>query len=400
MNEFDTIIIGGGIAGSSAAFHLANKSNSKILMIEQQTISSGASGLNAGQIGSMGWGNVPDLNSYLTHGSLEIFKSLQLDLNYDIEFRQSGSLAAIQTKSQYDFVMDIVMNMKKAGKNVEILSTREARSIEPEISENFLGFVFYPLRAQADPVKSTVAFSDAAFKSGVQININEEVKNIEQNSDNTYNLQTSLNNYYCKDLILATGAWSNKLGKLLDLDIPIIPIRGQMWATKPISPRLFNTFSSLESSYDWHNDDGSDINTPPDLTHISGERKTRHLYGRQRKNGEVIFGGDREMLGFNNEVDFNGIESNKNHATEILPFLSELPISRTWAGFMPFSIDGEPIIGKIPACKILYIVSGLASSGFGRGPMAGKFIAECVDSGFVPEILNDADPGRFKQLAG
>ena len=244
MNEFDTIIVGGGIAGSSAAFHLSNKSNSKILMIEQQTISSGASGLNAGQIGSMGWGNVPDLNSYLTHGSLEIFKSLQLDLNYDIEFRQSGSLAAIQTKAQYDFVMDTVMKMKKDGKNVEILSTREARSIEPEISENFLGFVFYPLRAQADPVKSTVAFSDAAFKSGVQININEEVKNIVQNSDNTYNLQTSLNNYYCKNLILATGAWSNKLGKLLDLDIPIIPIRGQMWATKPISPRLFNTFSS------------------------------------------------------------------------------------------------------------------------------------------------------------
>ena len=321
-------------------------------------------------------------------------------LNYDIEFRQSGSLAAIQTKSQYDFVMDTVMQMKKAGKNVEILSTREARSIEPEISENFLGFVFYPLRAQADPVKSTVAFSDAAFKSGVQININEEVKNIEQNSDNTYNLQTSLNNYYCKNLILATGAWSNKLGKLLDLDIPIIPIRGQMWATKPLSPRLFNTFSSLESSYEWHNDDGSNANTPPDLTHISGERKTRHLYGRQRKNGEVIFGGDREMLGFNNEVDFNGIESNKNHATEILPFLSELPISRTWAGFMPFSIDGDPIIGKIPACKNLYIVSGLASSGFGRGPMSGKFIAECVDSGFVTEILNDADPGRFKQLAG
>ena len=58
-------------------------------------------------------------------------------------------------------------------------------------------------------------------------------------------MQTSLNNYYCKNLILATGAWSNKLGKLLDLDIPIIPIRGQMWATKPLSPRLFNTFSFI-----------------------------------------------------------------------------------------------------------------------------------------------------------
>ena len=276
MNEFDTIIIGGGIAGSSAAFHLSKKPNSKILLIEQNSISSGASGLNAGQIGSAGWGNIPDLNSYLTHGSLEIFKSLQLDLNYDIEFRQSGSLAAIQTKSQYDFVMDTVIRMKSDGKNVEILSTREARSIEPEISENFLGFVYYPLRAQADPVKSTIAFSDAAFKSGVKIKINEEVKNVKQNSDNTYNLRTSFDHYSCKNLILASGAWSNKLGKLLDLEIPIIPIRGQMWATKPISPRLFNTFSSLESSHDWHNDDGSDTVTPPELTHKNGERKTRH----------------------------------------------------------------------------------------------------------------------------
>ena len=400
MNEFDTIIIGGGIAGSSAAFHLSKKSDSKILLIEQKSISSGASGLNAGQSSSTGWSNIPDLNSYLTHGSLEIFKSLQLDLNYDIEFRQSGSLAAIQTKSQYDFVMDNVMQMKKDGKNVEILSTREARSIEPEISENLLGFVFYPLKAQADPVKSTIAFSDAASKSGVKIKINEEVRIIEQDTDNTYNLQTSLDNYSCKNLILATGAWSNKLGKLLDLEIPIIPIRGQMWATKPISPRLSHIFSSLESSHDWHNDDGSDANTPPELTHINGERKTRHLYGRQRKNGEVIFGGDREMLGFENKVDFNGIKSNKTHATEILPFLSKLSIDRTWAGYMPFSLDGDPIIGKIPAYKNLYIVSGLASSGFGKGPMSGKYIAECVDSDFIPEILNPADPGRFMQISG
>ena len=64
MNEFDTIIIGGGIAGSSAAFHLSKKPNNKILLIEQNSISSGASGLNAGQIGSAGWGNIPDLNSY------------------------------------------------------------------------------------------------------------------------------------------------------------------------------------------------------------------------------------------------------------------------------------------------------------------------------------------------
>ncbi|GIT12465.1 MAG: hypothetical protein CM1200mP33_6510 [Chloroflexota bacterium] len=69
-----------------------------------------------------------------------------------------------------------------------------------------------------------------------------------------------------------------------------------MWATKTHISKIIQTFSSLESSMTgimrW-----SDL-YPPELTHINGERKTRHLYGRQRKNGEVIFGGDREMLGF------------------------------------------------------------------------------------------------------
>ena len=77
MTNFDVIIIGAGIAGSSAAFHLAENSSLKILLIDKNNVSSGASGLNAGHISSTGLGNNPDMQSYLTHGSLEIFKSFQ-----------------------------------------------------------------------------------------------------------------------------------------------------------------------------------------------------------------------------------------------------------------------------------------------------------------------------------
>ena len=79
---------------------------------------------------------------------------------------------------------------------------------------------------------------------------------------------------------------------------------------------------------------------------------------------------------------------------EVMPFLRDLPIQRTWAGAMPFSFDGKPIIGKIPLRDNLFIVSGLASSGFGRGPMAGKLLAEYIHSGHRPTVLNEADPAR------
>jgi sarcosine oxidase subunit beta len=398
MTDFDVIIIGAGIAGSSAAFHLAENSSLKILLIDKNNVSSGASGLNAGHISSTGLGNNPDMQSYLTHGSLEIFKSFQIDRGYDIEFRQSGSLSVIQTEEQYKFNLTNVLSLKSKDLNVDLISAKQAKSIEPDINDNMEGYIYYPLRAQADPVKSTNAFAKEAIKLGAKLKTNEEVTNILYKNDNTYEIITKNNQYSSNKLIIATGAWSNKLFQSLELDIPIIPVRGQMWSSKSLPPSIFTAISATQSSYDWSIKNTDDENNPPDLTHIKGERITRHLYGRQRKNGEIIFGGDRENVGFTDKLDFNGIESNKNHVSELFPFISRIEIDRAWSGFMPFSIDGKPIIGKIPRYKNLYIVSGLASSGFGRGPMAGKYISEIVLTDHSPNILKDAEPSRFDQL--
>src|SRR5262249_9542188 len=149
----------------------------------------------------------------------------------------------------------------------------------------------------------------------------------------------------------------------------------QMWSTQPVAPCLFQTISAAESPLAWHRDRGG---APPYLTLRDGRRVTRHLYGRQRRTGEIIFGGDRELVDFTPEVspDPAGIDVNRGHAIEALPFLAELPIARTWAGLMPFPLDGTPLIGPIPGRDNLWIVSGLASSGFGRGPMAGKLLAD------------------------
>jgi sarcosine oxidase subunit beta len=127
---------------------------------------------------------------------------------------------------------------------------------------------------------------------------------------------------------------------------------------------------------------------------------TRHLYGRQTQAGEVIFGGDRQLVGDDKVPEPAGIEVNHGQAAEVLPFLRERPINRTWAGLMPFSLDGSPLLGHIPQCRQLYIVSGLASSGFGRGPMAGKLVAEYIHTGHRPAVLAEADPARCVTLIG
>jgi glycine/D-amino acid oxidase-like deaminating enzyme len=227
------------------------------------------------------------------------------------------------------------------------------------------------------------------LRSGARILLNHEVTGIQSRGNDIYQVETSQGPYRAAILVIAAGAWCGDIGAMLGLRIPIVPVRGQMWASAPLPPGVFHTISAAESVLQWHTAPGNDDETPPCLTHRGEQRLTRHLYGRQTRAGEIIFGGDRQLVGYHKIPDPAGIEVNHRHAAEVLPFLRELPVQRTWAGLMPFPLDGAPIIGKISQRPSLYIVSGLASSGFGRGPMAGKS---------VYDIFSEGDTMRIKPM--
>ena len=122
MSETDILIIGGGIAGVSTAYHLSLYERD-VTLLERGEVASGASGVNAGNIGAIGWGNDPYLNSHLAMGSLGIFKSIHFDLGYDIEYWQCGGLQALQTEEQYQYARDRVWGLKSLGYTLELCAT-------------------------------------------------------------------------------------------------------------------------------------------------------------------------------------------------------------------------------------------------------------------------------------
>src|SRR6266568_9657861 len=388
----EILIIGGGITGTSTAYFLTQAGH-EVTLLERSELASEASGLNAGTLWQIGWSTSPDLSTTLSMGGREIFKTLQLDLGYDIEFRRSGALKAIQTEEQLDFLQKEVAHLKSQGYSLEILTTRDAQSIEPELSSTLSGCLYYPLGGSANPVKTTRAFASAAQQRGAHILTNHEVSTIEYLDNGTYKIVTNKGIFQTKTLVLAAGPWCRSIGSMLGLHIPVFPVRGQMWSTGPISTRLFHALGAAESTLYWHTNPFSNKDTPLELTHRGDVRLTRHLYGRQTRDGEIIFGGDRQ-LSSSKTPDEAGIEANRNHVIEIFPFLRQFPIKRTWAGLMPFTQSLEPIIGKIPQYENLYVVTGLSSSGFEQGPMSGKLLAEYIHSGQVSPILSSANPIR------
>ena len=391
-NESDVLIIGGGICGAATAFHLAQLGE-RVTLLERGEIAGEASGVNAGGLGGLGWGHNPDLESHLTAGSFEIFKTLQLDMGYDIEFHASGGLQAVHTDQQWDWVRDRVLRLRSEGYHAELLTAREVRAIEPETSESLAGFMFMVNRGRAHPTKATEAFSEAAAALGAGIKTGHDVQAMTQQQDGSWRVRSGRGEFQANTLVLAVGAWSKPVGDLLGIQIPIVPIRGQMWATEPAPPSIFHVIGSVESHFDWSQQSTGD-GFPPELTHHGEKRITRHLYGGQTRNGEIIFGGDRQMVGYDCTPDAEGIEVNRGQAAEVIPLVGRLSVSRTWAGIMPFSKDGKPMIGKVPGFENLFVLTGLASSGFGRGPMAGKLLADYIHTGHPAPVLAEADPAR------
>ncbi len=235
----EIMIIGGGITGTSTAYFLTQAGH-EVTLLERSELASEASGLNAGTLWQIGWGASPDLSSTLSMGGLELFKMLQFELGYDIEFRQSGALKAIQTEEQLDFLQKEVQHLKSQGYSLEILTTRDAQSIEPELNSALSGCLHYPLGGSANPVKTTRAFASAAQQRGARILTNHEVSTIEYLDNGSYKIVTNKGIFQARTLVLAAGPWCRSIGSMLGLHIPVFPVRGRVNAG-PTYPRVSST---------------------------------------------------------------------------------------------------------------------------------------------------------------
>ena len=162
----------------------------------------------------------------------------------------------------------------------------------PDLSSTLsMGSLYYPHGGNANPVKTVLALASLAQRHGAAVLTHHEVTGIAHLDDGTYQVVTPPATFRASKLVLAAGPWCRSLGAMLGLSIPVYPVRGQMWATAPAPPSIFHSIGALESHLHWHSHPDSDAQTPLELTHRKSQRLTRHLYGRQTRDGEIIIGG-------------------------------------------------------------------------------------------------------------
>ena len=373
------IVIGAGIVGASAALTLAEQ-GSDVIVVDRGLVGCEASGLNAGLIGGGGWGEQPDVDVALSMGSLERYIHLADDLGHDISLDRTGTLILIRTEEEWEWAKTSVDGNRSTGRCFELVDSEALRTLEPAADPSLLGAIFDPLAGHAEPVRATQAFAAAAVIQGADVRTGCGVTDLRQLRGGGWQVDVATDGQPSQvsvdAVVIAAGPWSNEIGRMVGIDIPVVAVRGQMWASAPQPRVLRHGIAAAESACQWMTEDLVD-GVPPNLTHHDGRRMTRHLYGRQRPNGEIVFGGDR-VLTNDRTIDLAGIAVNHDHTGELFPGFAGRAPSRTWSGLMPFSLDGRPLIGPVSGREGLFVAGGLASSGFGRGPMTGQFVAELV----------------------
>ena len=373
------IVIGAGIVGASAALTLVEH-GVDVIVFERGTVGGEASGLNAGVIGGGGWGEQPDIDVALSMGSLERYIHLVDDLGHDISLDRTGTLILIRTEAEWEWATAKVDADRRAGRSFELVDSQALRTLEPAADPSLLGAILDPLAARAEPETATRAFAKAAAARGADVRTGCGVTGLRQLGGGSWQVDVIADGqpsqFDSDAVVIAAGPWSNKVGRMAGVDIPVVAVRGQMWASGPQPPVLRHAVAAAESMCHWSTEDPR-VGVPPNLTHHDDRRTTRHLYGRQRPNGEIVFGGDR-VLTNDRTVDPVGITVNHAHAGELFPGFAGWAPARTWSGMMPFSLDGRPLIGPVPGRDGLFVAGGLASGGFGRGPMTGQLVAELV----------------------
>ncbi|HIE30567.1 TPA: FAD-binding oxidoreductase, partial [Candidatus Poribacteria bacterium] len=235
MLTSDVIIIGGGVIGAATAYYLS-KRNIRTILVEKNDLASGTSGACDGCIFMQS--KKPGKHLNLALQSDKLYQTLPDELECDIGYKQSGGMILIESEEQITAMRQFSQQQQNAGLKVELLRVEDALKIERHLSPKLVGATYSPMDAQVDPLSLTFAFAAAAKRMSAQVLTDTEVTSIAVKNGKVEGVQTNSGKIAAEMVINAAGVYAPFIGKMVGVEIPIIPRRGQILVTEPLPPLI------------------------------------------------------------------------------------------------------------------------------------------------------------------
>jgi glycine oxidase ThiO len=344
------LIVGGGVIGCSIAYYLSLK-GVKATLVERKGIGCEASSAAAGGLWPQAESSNPGPFLDLCLTGNDMFRDLSEQLKPDIEYRESGLLHIIIDEEDRKEADELVEWQERQGLEVHRLNASETLEMEPALSEDLQGSLYFPNDNHLNPLNLTSAFAEGAGKRGAEILTGVSVEGIRTIAGRVTSLVTDRGDMGADLIINAAGSWAGRIGEMVDIQVPVEPVRGQIILSEPIAP-LFKTCIV-----------------------------TRNAYLLQKPRGNVVVGSTREFVGYDKNVTPEAIHDLHRGAVQAVPRLKDASFIRSWAGLRPYTQDEIPLLGPVDGPQGFLLATGHFRNGILLSAITGKLMAELIVEG-------------------
>ena len=226
------VVIGGGVAGCSVAYHLAKFGWKDTILLERDQLTSGTTWHAAGLVGQLGaTATITKLRKY----SLNLYKELEKKTELSTGLKQNGAITVASSKARLQELLRQATSAQLFDVNVEVLNKQKIKDLYPVINDqDIFGGVYMPEDGQADPVGVTNVLAKSAKIEGAQIFEKTPVIKILVKSNKIVGVETSKGKIDCEYVVLATGMWSRQIGEDIGVSVPLYPNEHFYIITEPM----------------------------------------------------------------------------------------------------------------------------------------------------------------------
>ncbi|MFG2937517.1 NAD(P)/FAD-dependent oxidoreductase [Streptomyces sp. NPDC048282] len=362
------VIIGGGVMGTSIAYHLASAGVRDVVLVERDELAAGSTSKAAGGVRAQ---FSDELNVQLGARSLEAFARFGEEIGYDIGLRRVGYLFLLSTPEEVASFEASVRLQNHLGVPSRMLTPKEAARLSPLIStDGLLAAAYSPDDGHCTPESVVHGYAAAARAHGARVLRHTEVTGIERDGPYVTAVQTTLGRIATDTVVCAAGPWSRAVGAMAGVDLPVQPLRRQIAVTEPVPglpPTLPMTIDFSSSLYFHAEGPGlllgmSDPDERPGFATDAHDRWIPRLYETMRRRA---------------------------------PALLDLRRTGGWAGLYENTPDHNALIGEAPSVSRFLYATGFSGHGFLQGPAVGEVIRDLY-LGRAPFLdVRPLSAGRF-----
>jgi sarcosine oxidase subunit beta len=374
-DRYDVVIIGGGVHGLAAAYHLAkNHGVTDVAVLEKRYIGGGGSGRNTTIIRS----------NYLTpegvrfyDESVKLYENLSLDLGFNVMFSQRGHLTLAHSDSAVRTMRWRAEVNQLQGVDSRLIYPGEIAKLCPQLDLSdhprypVLAALYHPPGGIIRHDAVVWGYAAGADARGVHIHQMTEATGIEVENGKVTAVQTNRGRIKTDTVLNATAGWCTLISDMAGVKLPVTTHPLQACVTEALKPFL-------------------------DVIVVSG---SLHVYVSQSDRGELVMGSAVDPYqSYSLDSTLGFLESLSGHMLELFPMLAHVEILRQWAGLCDMTPDYSPIMGFTPVEGFIVDV-GWGTYGFKAGPVSGKRIAELIATNRTPDLIAPFRLSRFAEDA-